>query len=340
MTILSFIKGAKEKGYEAIKASCASPGIVYWVDHYYAEEGGAFARMTISKTKDGHFEAQLSKLLIQDISKNVTKLKLGTFGHYFEAKDKIEQQITLLEQEGWDFLEDGVLELVDLLSEIEPLLKEVASLVPLKVNEAADIFGNGYIRGVKVTGGIRCLVVMDSFKNIWVRPSNQSGGVKWELASSVVKNAFERFAGVDGTRGVAVEVVIEDCKVTIIDVLFMHNKWIWGDEHFSRLSSLDNYTKHNKIFCDIHLPVRVSVGGLRNLFFGAIKGVVIQKGAARYVVGLEVSKIYFSAAWKKVYSIQDETNMSRLGEIDGRFLPDLSYLTFICCGEGSKGFLS
>tara|TARA_R100000687_G_scaffold83675_1_gene88582 strand:+ start:67922 stop:68899 length:978 start_codon:yes stop_codon:yes gene_type:complete len=323
----------------ALKTACASPSVTYWVDHYQDSGPGEFVRQTVKQNADGLFEAWSAKLFVQDINKTVFRNKIGVFVKEFEAKRAIEQQVTLLEQDEWVYLDDGCSPILNVRHYIDVVLNESRPLVSIQPSDIDELIGSGYVRAQKVVAGLRCYVVMDPHENIWIKPSCDNGNLEWERAGSAILNKLDAFKRVDGTRGVALEVVINGAKVTVIDVLFLHDTWINMDPCESRHTALVNYIRKHKIGCDFHLPVRVSASGVTNVIFGDVKGAIIEKGNIRFVVSKWCGRVHFCGAWGSKYMAQDDETLENLGEVEGAFLPNISYLTVKSAGKGVDAFM-
>lgn len=336
---LSFIKGAKETAYAALKTACAAANVIYWIDHYDDSGDGAFIRQTIKLNADGFYESWWAKLFVRDVNKTVFVKKIGVFSKDFDAKRAIEEQVTLLEQENWVYLDDESKPIVDVRAQIDVVLKEARPLVMVKPCDIEDLIGGGYIKAQKIVSGLRCFVVMDPLGNVWVKPSCDNGGLPWEPAGSAIVNRLALFKNVDGTRGAALEVVICGAKVNVIDVLFLHDTWVHLEQSETRHTALLNYITGNKLGCEFHLPARVSANAVTNVIFGDVKGVIIEYGNIRYVLSKNSKKVHFCGAWNKKYNAQDDKTLEHIGELDGRYLPDLSYLTVTCAGVGLEAFM-
>lgn len=341
-SILNLIKGVKEKSFKELQRKSWTSNTIFWIDHFSEQSTTSFVRHTIQVDRDGGFSVHRFKIVAGDMNFNVEAKKIGaTVYHQFEAKSMVEQRITVLELEGWVFMDERDCSIYNVSQAVDSEIEKVLYIAPIVPVEVSDFVGEGYVKIQKVTSGMRCFIYMDPFGEIFIKTSSKNR-VKWERASSAIKNKFNDLCAVEGSRGFVLEIIVNGTAISISDVLYYHNSWCVEDDKETRLKSFASYLEGNNLLhihnCLMQLQ-RVGVHAVNALITRDTVGALISNGKARFIVANTANAIYFGSGHKGKYTAQCDNTLSILGVFENNHVPDLSYLTFNSAASGANMFL-
>lgn len=334
--LVSIDRVGQNKAHKALKSACARPNCIFWVDHVNVDLGGGWlCRHAIYQNKEGWFEVVQRKILVKDINQKVYEEKKSSFSLIHQAKEAIEQSVTLMELEGWDYMDEKELPLYDVLSDADEKLAACSYIRDINCVHAWDVLGEGVVYGQKIPAGFRMFVAIDAFGAVWVRAFSLSGNGGWELASSAIRNKLGNAANIDEARGMVIEIVMQGAKITVMDVWYLHDKWLVGLSREERHALIHAYDVKHKMALPMVTGVKVRPSGAAGLILRDVKGILVERNGHRYMINRKGWEMYIANTWHKNLNIQDGITMEKVGQVDGTYLPDLTYMSFKAAGEGT-----
>jgi hypothetical protein len=249
--------------------ACVSPCLTYWVDHINNNDPDLVSRITIEKTQEqffvNHYQARLE-------TSGVPKKMRASSGFSFEchAIEKVEEIVTCLELENWDFLQENHLIIYDVKNhagDVEPYALDFNSIFEFQFNNWKEDF----VLTRPLPNGVHAICTLDPYGKIKI--STVRGNRHIELDDSGMFNMLKR---VDGAKGFVSEGIYDGAIFWVTDVHYLHDQWIRDMPYIAREKFVKEYlSKH-----DITLP-RLGMNVVRRMALDTMLGNVV-KGVIAY----------------------------------------------------------
>lgn len=334
--VVSIDKHGQEKTHRALKKACAMPNCVFWVDHINVElNGGWLCRHGIYENKEGGFDVFKRTIMFKDINQKVFEERVCRVAQRHDAKQAIEQSVTCMEQDGWDWLDEKEQPLYNVMAEADAMLAKCSYIRNVDGINAWDVLGENVVYGQKITGGLRLFVAIDPFCTVWVKAFSLSGNGVWEVGSSAIRNKLGSVVKIDEARGAVIEIVMSGARLSVIDVWYLHDKWLTDIGREERHKLIHAYDNDNKLNLPIVSGIKVRPSAAQGLILRDVKGVLVEKNGNRYMVTRKSWEMYVANKYKSKLNIQNGLSFENVGQIDGDYLPDVSYMSFKAAGEGT-----
>ena len=323
-----------ETARKELKSACAGFNCRYFVEHEKRDGCLELTRHDVYELNEGGFEVVKTKCVVGSVNGRLEKELLGRFTHLHLAKDAVESSVTVLEQDGSCFIDEKTFELHDVMAEKHLIPVHV---VDIPAGKELEYLGEGIVYAQKITQGFRLFVTINPFGKILVHASCKDNSV-WEEASAPIRSRLECLTRVEGARGAVLEIVMSGASIDVIDVWFLHNKWLNDLSMIERHNLFRDYCKANNLSLNVLSGTRARVSAVSCLAVDSIKALLVEKGGLRYVVKRHGWEMLVNNGYKHDVRMVNLNSMGPVGHVNGHYLPQILYKSFSAAGQGVESF--
>ena len=317
-----------------LKSACAGFNCRYFVDHKKSESCHELFRHDIYELMEGGFEVVKSRCVVGSVSTHMERTVIKRFSHYHLAKEAVDSSVTVLEMDGAEFIDEKTFELENVFNNEIRIPK---LLIDVPTGQELTYLENEIVFAQKIPVGFRLFVAINPFGQVFVQASGEEQG-GWVEASSAVSNRLDCLKHVEGARGAVLEVVLNNASIEIIDVWFLHDRWLNNLSIRDRHELFAGYCKEHKLNLSVLYGSKTRVSAVSSLAVEKTKALIVEKDGLRYLIKRHQWEMMISSGWKQELTMVDLVNMEKVGSIRGQFLPDISYKTFHAAGQGVESF--
>lgn len=204
----------------------SGPYSVYVVDHFSNCAEKIFTRIVLNAKDEGGFEAKKLMVTLHYMTPFVQESTLGSFKYKHLAMERINEEITCLEQSGYLFIDEFVKDQINVKAAVEKLNE--SRLRCFQLTEFLQRYRNSEALIQRVNSGMHVLLLVDEWGKVWYRPTGFSKNLPWfDATGSHIEAVLKGLGSIDGALGFVGEGFFDGCHLTINDVALVGNTWVY-----------------------------------------------------------------------------------------------------------------
>lgn len=259
---------------------------------YFAEyfsENKVYCRLILNLTSDNTYKTIKCELDFYSTNGQINVSELGHFKHLHIAKEKLEEEATYLEQNGFMFVDELEKLTFDIKSTVEKLHENKLSVCSLSDFITRNRNREVYVQ--PVDKGMHMFFLVDEMGSVWLRPIGLKENVGWQrTADSYLLLMMRDLARLDGAFGFVGEGFYDGTTILLTDIILIKDRWVNELSSHERILAFTDAVKGMGI---LHPPVavqvKISIDGLRELTFKN-KAVLVSIPSAKPSLSLEPIK--------------------------------------------------
>jgi hypothetical protein len=245
-------------------------------------------RVVISKTPNGLFETGIMRVGHKmDIYSTAYTPDVGVYDQRYFADEKLEELVTVAEQEGFEFSDEFDGDIVDVCSKryqsTYPLFSESSHFYNQHREKADDFFCQS------IPSGLHVLIKIDAFGEMCVHDfhSENTPIAKENLIVGRVKTYLQPLMQRDGFRGALMEAYFDGISVFIVDAGYLHDKSLFNTPFEKRCVVINNIlaSMEQSDGCRFIYPTKGNACDWINTYrFGLKKAALVKHGKGLFCV--------------------------------------------------------
>lgn len=322
------------------------PFTEYFIEHFSDCAQKTYTRLILNITGDGRYKAIKCSIHLNYSNPYVDVTELGSFKMHHLGMDRIQQEVTVLEQNGFDFIDECNKIRFDVKAKTDLLLEKRLQCFSLKTFHERYTNQDAYTQVVEE--GVHVIVVVDENAMVWYRPAGLKSNLGWLHAKDEhIEAVTVGLASLDGAQGFVGEGFYNGVQFVLTDISFLKDKWLF---HLNALQRMECYleavNEQLMVLPKVAKYKRVKTSEIRTMCT-KYKGIIVSVPQAMPCYALsqgdavcramvtehEPFEAYFGV--KKTYDhseVYDFDDFKYKGLLCHQLKIDLNGLTFTSCG--------